>query len=68
LKEAAELRKQADDLDPPAAVAAVEAKPAVKAQAKPAAKTATKAPVKTVAKTIAKTTSKVVESKETSDV
>jgi hypothetical protein len=68
LKEAAELRKQADDLDPPAAVAAVEAKPAVKAQAKPAAKTATKAPVKTVAKTVAKTTSKVVESKETSDV
>jgi len=72
LKEAAELRKQADDLDPPAVVAAVEAKPAVKAQAKPAAKTATKAPVKTVAKTatktVAKTTSKVVESKETSDV
>lgn len=73
LKEAAELRKQADDLDPPAVV--VESKPVASAQTKPAAKvtskvTATKAPVaKVQAKpaTKAKTTAKVVESKETSD-
>ena len=73
LKEAAELRKQADDLDPPAVV--VESKPVASVQAKPAAKvtskvTATKAPVaKVQAKpaTKAKTTATVVESKETSD-
>lgn len=73
LKEAAELRKQADDLDPPAVV--VESKPVASVQAKPVAKvtskvTATKAPVaKVQAKpaTKAKTTTKVVESKETSD-
>jgi hypothetical protein len=66
LKEAAELRKQADDLDPPAA--SVQVKPVVEKTATKV--TATKAPVaKVQAKptTKAKTTAKVVESKETSD-
>lgn len=69
LKEAAELRKQADDLDPPAVV--VESKPVAKVTSKVTSKvTATKSPVaKVQAKpaTKAKTTAKVVESKETSD-
>lgn len=66
LKEAAELRKQADDLDPPVVVTAVaesvESKPVVSVQAKPeVAKTATKVPATKAP--VAKTATKVTATK-----